>query len=1045
MCIDLKFSFCFLLFLIILNVVGADSSSSSSSDSEVRSLLEFKKGIRDDPLGKIFNSWNRSSSQLSSNGCPLSWYGVVCDEVNGYVSSIVLEDLGLVGELKFHTLTGLKMLKNLSLSGNYFSGRFVPAMGAMSSLEYLDLSRNLFYGPIPGKINDLYNLHYLNLSSNRFNSGFPSIINLNQLRALDLHMNTLWGDVSDLFSELRNVEYVDLSYNKFYGGLSMDSDKISNLANTIKHLNLRHNRLNGEFLSEDSIKLFRNLEVLDVGDNEIRGEVPSFGSLPAFRILRAGNNQLFGAMPEEIFVGTVPLEEVDLSHNGFSGSIHSINSTSLKVLNLSSNALSGPLPSTLGVSIVIDLSRNQISGDISIMQNWGNTLEVLDLSSNELSGSFQNLSSQFGGLITIRISNNSLVGDLPLALGSSLRLSEVDLSLNLLTGPIPSIFIHSMTLAKVNLSGNQFTGAIPIPGSHTTELLVLPSAPQLESLDLSSNSLSGSLSSNIGNMGRLKLLNLGNNSLSDRIPGELSKLSVLEYLDLSNNKFEGKIPDQLTPSLKIFNVSSNDLSGIVPENLRGFPISSFRPGNPLLILPGEIPSPDHGPGGIISGNKRHSSKASIKVAIIVASVGSALMIAFVFLAYYRTHLHEHRSTGFGHQNTGRDVKLGVFTRPSIFKFPRSTPPPTSLSFSNDQLLTSGPLHPIPEERGGGSESGNPGVPGSSGWKSSPGSPLSSPPNLLGEQPTMLTVDSPDRLVGELFFLDTSLVFTAEELSRAPAEVLGRSSHGTLYKATLDSGHMLTVKWLRADLVKHKKKFAGEAKKLGSIRHPNVVSLRAYYWGPMEQERLILADYVLGDSLSLHLYENTPRRYSRLSFDQRLKIAVDVTRCLSFLHDRDLPHGNLKPTNILLTGPDLTARLTDYGLYRLMTPAGTAEQLLNLGALGYGAPELASAAKPLPSFKADVYALGVIFMELLTRKSAGDIISGQPGAVDLTDWVRLCAHEGRGMDCFDRDIAGGEEPSKAMDDLLAEKIYCEEKVCKEVENDKPAPNGEFERA
>lgn len=151
--------------------------------------------------------------------------------------------------------------------------------------------------------------------------------------------------------------------------------------------------------------------------------------------------------------------------------------------------------------------------------------------------------------------------------------------------------------------------------------------------------------------------------------------------------------------------------------------------------------------------------------------------------------------------------------------------------------------------------------------------------------------------------------------------------------------------------------------------------------------------------------------------------MDVARCLCYLHDRGLPHGNLKPTNILLSGPDLSARLTDFGLHFLMTPVGTAEQLLNLGALGYGAPELANAAKPLPSFKADVYALGVILMELLTRRSAGDIISGQAGAVDLTDWVRLCAHEGRGVDCFDRDIAGGEEPSRAMDELLAASLKC----------------------
>jgi serine/threonine protein kinase len=135
------------------------------------------------------------------------------------------------------------------------------------------------------------------------------------------------------------------------------------------------------------------------------------------------------------------------------------------------------------------------------------------------------------------------------------------------------------------------------------------------------------------------------------------------------------------------------------------------------------------------------------------------------------------------------------------------------------------------------------------------------------------------------------------------------------------------------------------------------------------------------------------------------------------------HGNLKPANILLEGPDYNTRLTDYGLHRLMTPAGIAEQILNLGALGYRAPELDNASKPAPSFKADVYAFGVILMELLTRRSAGDIISGQSGVVDLTDWVQLCDQEGRRMDCIDRDIAGGEEPTKAMDDLLAISLKC----------------------
>ncbi|KAI9164676.1 hypothetical protein LWI28_000126 [Acer negundo] len=1007
-------------------------SVSSALESEVGSLLEFRKGIQTDPFDKIQSTWNLSTMP-DRNSCPVSWNGVTCDPVSGSVVSINLNQMGLGGDLKFSTLTNLKSLKNLSLSGNHFTGRLVPALGSMSSLQYLDLSGNEFYGPIPGRISDLWGLNYLNLSANKFKGGFPeNFMNLQQLRVLDLHQNELWGDVGEVLTNLKNVEHVDLSFNQFYGGLvGLNGDNISSVVNTLRSLNLSHNKLNGGFFKGDVIELFRSLEVLDLGDNGISGELPSLGSLPNLKIFRLGNNQLFGMIPEELLETAIPIQELDLSGNGFTGSIHEINSTTLNVLNLSSNGLSGTLPTSLKRCVMLDLSRNMISGDVSVVQNWEAPLEVLDLSSNNLSGSLPNLTSRFENLIIFNLRNNSVVGTLPSLPETSTRLSAVDLSFNQLSGPIPVSFFTSMTLTNLNLSGNQLIGPITLHGSRVSELIALPSSPPLESLDLSGNSLTGVLPSDIGNMLRIKLLDLANNHFSGQLPSELNKLSVLECLDLSGNNFKGRIPEKLSSTLNEFNVSYNELAGNVPENLRSFPMSSFHPGNALLILPNDMTPTNYGQVPNTSQGKHHSSKGSIRVAIIVASVGAALMIVFVLLAYHRAHLKEfHGRTKFNGQTTGRNIKEGRLSRP-----------PTSMSFSNDHLLTSNSrslsgqadfiteIIEQPEGMAATSASTNPNLldthPATSGRKSSPGSPLSSSPRFIEarEQPVMLDVYSPDRLAGELFFLDASLAFTAEELSRAPAEVLGRSSHGTLYKATLDSGHMLTVKWLRVGLVKHKKEFAKEVKKIGSMRHPNIVPLRAYYWGPREQERLLLADYIQGDSLALHLYETTPRRYSPLSFIQRLKVSVDVGRCLLYLHDRGLPHGNLKPTNIVLAGSNYDVRITDYGLHRLMTQAGIAEQILNLGALGYRAPELATASKPAPSFKADVFAFGVILMELLTRRSAGDIISGQSGAVDLTDWVRLCDQEGRGMDCIDRDIAGGEEPSKAMDDLLAISLRC----------------------
>ncbi|KAF6167463.1 hypothetical protein GIB67_031664 [Kingdonia uniflora] len=170
-----------------------------------------------------------------------------------------------------------------------------------------------------------------------------------------------------------------------------------------------------------------------------------------------------------------------------------------------------------------------------------------------------------------------------------------------------------------------------------------------------------------------------------------------------------------------------------------------------------------------------------------------------------------------------------------------------------------------------------------------------------------------------------------------------------------------------------------------------------------------------------------RKGPPLSWNQRLKVAVDAARGLNYLHfDRQVPHGNLKATNILLDGPELNARVADYCLHRLMTQTGTTEQILDAGLLGYRAPELAAAKKPSPSFKSDVYAFGVILVEILSGKCAGDIISAEETGVGLIDWVGLRVAEGRGSDCFDDALAEkiaipGVE--KGMKEVLAIALRC----------------------
>ncbi|KAL6841951.1 hypothetical protein ACP4OV_028463 [Aristida adscensionis] len=1032
---------------LLLLVVGLFFGAAAGDD--VAALLEFKKGIADRSQGPVLGSWTPPATTEAGNGgagCPAGWRGVVCD--GGAVVGVALDGLGLAGELKMETLRSMRALQNLSLAGNAFSGRLPPAIGYLSSLRHLDLSGNRFYGPIPGRLAELSGLVHLNLSHNNFTSGFPTdgIRQLQNLRRIDIRNNSFWGNAGDLLTELRNAEHIDLSHNLFTGRVDLGLESLTSIGATVKYLNLSHNQLDGGFFRNETVGAFKNLAVLDLSNNGIGGTVPRLDAWFSLEIFRVAGNGLFGMMPEALLQNSMRLVEVDLSRNGFSGSLPVVNSTTLKVLNLSSNVLSGSLPATVGKCISVDLSGNLFSGELAILRSWDSTVEVIDLSSNKLEGSYPNDASQFQNLVSLKLRNNSLSGSLPSVLGSYQKLSFLDLSLNALRGSVLPTLFMSPTLTALNLSGNSFTGTIPFQSTHSTESIQLSSQPALKVVDLSSNSLSGPLPSDISNLQKLEFLTLAMNELSGEIPSEVSKLQGLEYLDLSHNHFTGRIPDMPQASLKLFNVSYNNLQGTVPKSVEKFPLSCFRPGNDLLVFPDGLPAGNDDYTGVAQSRTSRGHKAGVRVALIIGCIGAALLVIFIALAVYVVRSQELCGrNGFRGQITVRDLK-GRLSRPNLFKSPKDNVIPSKTSFSNDHLLTAAARsmsaqkellaeaaveygYADPKELAVSTSSGVAETSASfQAQESSPRGALPTSPHFIDsrfhEEPVAFEVYSPDRLVGELIFLDSTLVFTAEDLSRAPAEVLGRSSHGTTYKAVLQSGHVLTVKWLRVGLVKQKKEFTKEIKRIGTIRHPNIISWRAFYWGPKEQERLIISDYINGDSLALYLYESTPRRYSRLSVSQRLKIAIDLARCLQFLHhEKGLPHGNLKPTNIFLTGPDLSPKLVDYGLHRFMTPSGTAEQILNLGALGYRAPELANAAKPAPSFKADVYAFGVIVMEMLTRKSAGDIISGQSGAVDLTDWVQMCNREGRGTDCFDRDITGLEECPRIMDELLAISLRC----------------------
>lgn len=108
-------------------------------------------------------------------------------------------------------------------------------------------------------------------------------------------------------------------------------------------------------------------------------------------------------------------------------------------------------------------------------------------------------------------------------------------------------------------------------------------------------------------------------------------------------------------------------------------------------------------------------------------------------------------------------------------------------------------------------------------------------------------------MGTLVFLgasdsgETTVVrYTMEDLLKASAETLGRGTLGSTYKAVMESGFIVTVKRLKNARYPRMEEFKRHVEILGQLRHPNLVSLRAYFQA--KEERLLVYDYFPNGSL-----------------------------------------------------------------------------------------------------------------------------------------------------------------------------------------------------
>ncbi|KAL2513319.1 putative LRR receptor-like serine/threonine-protein kinase [Abeliophyllum distichum] len=240
--------------------------------------------------------------------------------------------------------------------------------------------------------------------------------------------------------------------------------------------------------------------------------------------------------------------------------------TSLKVMNLANNSLSGSLPVDICHNLPdleeLFLESNLLTGEILSSIFECKKLWLITLTDNKLTGGLPANVGNLTGLLYLHLANNNLTGELPAELGN-LNLVEINVFDNDLIGPIPFTMFNISTLLMLGLSNNQFSGHLP----STMGL----SLPNLELLHLANNIFSGVIPSSITNSSKLTIVDMTNNSFIGTIP-DFGNLRLIQRLLIGGNNLTGESSKFFSslincPYLEIFEVSANQLNGVLPTSI----------------------------------------------------------------------------------------------------------------------------------------------------------------------------------------------------------------------------------------------------------------------------------------------------------------------------------------------------------------------------------------------------------------------------------------------------------------------------------------------
>ncbi|KAM2613710.1 hypothetical protein TB2_028418 [Malus domestica] len=263
-------------------------------------------------------------------------------------------------------------------------------------------------------------------------------------------------------------------------------------------------------------------------------------------------------------------------------------------------------------------------------------------------------------------------------------------------------------------------------------------------------------------------------------------------------------------------------------------------------------------------------------------------------------------------------------------------------------------------------------------------------------------------------------FTYEELKQATNEFeeeLGRGTSAKVFKGVLapDNGKSVAVKSLVAKVRENDLEFKAEVSAIGRTNHRNLVQLLGFcYEG---EHQMLVYEFMSNGSLASFLFGEL-----RPSWCQRRQIALGIARGLLYLHEecsRKIVHCDIKPQNILLDD-SFTARISDFGLAKLLKIDQTLTTTGIRGTKGYVAPEWLNRL-PITA-KVDIYSYGILLLEIIFCRKHFEAAAEDEDKVILADWAYDCYKQNNLHQLFKNDDEAMHDIKK-MEKYVMIAIWC----------------------